>query len=205
MDQRRPAPQQGRFGKPDLARMGQFLRDERQARALSLRALAEMSGLSVGAIRTLESGQANPGLATVLAVVEALGLDLDKAVAAGRRGRDTAVMHRQGETLAGALPGAALRLAVSELPAKSVGPALTPAERHPATGLVVAGPVLVALRNGARHRLEAGDVFHAQPGIVQGLASTGPRPARVLHVVDTRRSAEPDDMTDRRKETGEGR
>jgi transcriptional regulator with XRE-family HTH domain len=205
MGQRHSTPPPGRFGKPDLARMGHFLREERLARNLTLRALAETSGLSVGAIRALEGGQANPGLATVLAVVEALGIDLDKAVEAARTGRDTVVVRRAGGKGTGALPGAALRLDVSDLPSKSVGPALAPAERHPGMGLVVDGPVLAVLRSGARHRLESGDVFHAQPGVVQGLASTGPRPARVLHVVDTRRQAAPDGTTHRRIETGEGR
>jgi quercetin dioxygenase-like cupin family protein len=57
-------------------------------------------------------------------------------------------------------------------------------------GLVIEGPALAVVQSGARHRLETGDVYHAQPGVVQGLAGAGVRPARLMHVVDTRRTAE---------------
>lgn len=179
-----------RFGRADLARMGQFLRDERQARGLSLRALAERSGLSAGAIRALEAGQANPGLATALAVVEALDVDLDRAVESARAGRTSVAVHRAGEDAAAVFAGAALGLNVSELPAKSVGPSFGSGEAHPSMGLVAEGTVLAVVRSGTRHRLEKGDVYHAQPGVVQGLAAAGSQPARIMHVVDTRRTAE---------------
>ena len=179
-----------RFGKPDLARMGRFLREERQAKGLSLRALAERSGMSAGAIRALEAGQANPSLATVLAVVEALDVDLDRAVDAARAGREVVVVHRAAEEAQAPMPGAALSLATSELPAKSVRPSFSLGEQHPSMGLVLEGAVLAVVRDGARHRLDTGDVYHAQPGVVQGLAGAGTRTARLLHVVDTRRMAD---------------
>ena len=96
-----------RFGKPDLAPMGTFLRAERQAKGMSLRSLAERCGMSVGAIRALEVGQSNSSLATVLAVVEALGVDLDRAVEAGRAWQ-AVVVHRAREDCPPRLPRAAL-------------------------------------------------------------------------------------------------
>lgn len=179
-----------RFGKPDLARMGRFLREERQAQGLSLRALADRSGLSTGAIRALEAGQANPGLATVLAVVEAMDVDLDRAVEAARAGGQALVVHRAGEPVTESFSGAALGLETVELAAKSVGPPPARAEVHPNMGFIAEGAVVAVVRGGSRHRLETGDVYHAQPGTVQGLAGAGTAPARLLTVLDTRRTAE---------------
>ena len=73
-----------RFGKPDLALMGSFLRAERQAKGMSLRSLAERCGMSVGAIR-----------------------DLDRAVEAGRAWQ-AVVVHRAREDCPPRLPRAAL-------------------------------------------------------------------------------------------------
>jgi hypothetical protein len=149
--------------------------------------------MSAGAIRALEAGQANSSLATVLAVVEALDVDLDRAVEAGRAGR-AVVVHREGEDATPRLAGAALVFESSVRPAKSLGPPIALSDMHPSMGLVVDGAIVAVVRAGARHRLEAGDVYHAQPGVVQGLAAAGSRPARVMHVVDTRRPADPADI-----------
>ena len=188
MAQYRPSKSHGRFGRSGLAGMGRFLREQRQAQNLSFRALAEMSGLSVGTIRALEAGQGSPSLATVLSVVEALGLDLDRAVEAARAGRRAVAVHRAGNNPAPSLPGATLSLATSELAATSVGPPLALGGLHPSMGFVINGTVLAVDRSGARHRLDAGDAYHAQPGVVQSLVGAGG--ARVLHVVDTRRIAD---------------
>ena len=74
---------------------------------------------------------------------------------------------------------------------KSVGPPPARSEVHPNMGFISEGAVLAVVRGGSRHRLETGDVYHAQPGSVQGLAGAGPRPARLLSVVDTRRTSDP--------------
>lgn len=188
MSQHRSSQPPGRFGRADVARLGRYLREQRHGRSHSLRALAEMSGLSVGTIRALEAGQGSPSLATVLAVVEALGLDLDRAVEAARAGRRVAAVHRAGSDAGPSLAGAALSLSVSELAAWRAEPALASGASHPSMGFVVEGSVLAVDRGGARYRLGAGDAYHAQPGAVQGLAGAGE--GRVLHVVDTRRVAE---------------
>lgn len=188
MDHAEHSSSRRRFGKPDLERMGRFLRDERKARSLSVRALGEASGLSAGAIRALEAGQANSSLATVLAVVEALDVDLDEAIEAARVERRKAVVHRAGDEAAEPLPGAALNVESAEILAKSVGPAPEANASHPGMGLVVEGSLVAVLGDGKRHRLEKGDVYHAQPRVVQGLAGVGTRPARLMLVTDTRRT-----------------
>lgn len=184
--QRAPA----RFSKADLARLGKFLREQRQARGLTLRALSDLSGLSVAAIRALEAGDVNPSLGTVLAVVDVLGVDLDQMVEAARDRRANAVVLRADEAASdhGALRGAALAVAFEEVPAGSLAPP-GEAARHPSLGVVVGGTVIAALGGGARRKLAAGDTYHAQPGILQGLAAVEARAAQVLHVTDTRRVA----------------
>jgi transcriptional regulator with XRE-family HTH domain len=181
----------GRFSKADLARLGKFLREQRQARMMTLRALADRSGLSAAAIRALEAGDVNPSLGTVLAVVDVLGVDLDQMVEAARDRRSNAVVLRADEAASdnGELRGAALAVTFEEVPAGSVAPAPETTARHPSLGMVVDGGVIAALGGGGRRRLEIGDVYHAQPGVLQGLAAVEARMARVLHVTDTRRVA----------------
>ena len=57
--------------------IGDFVRQERQARGLSMEKLAVKAGVSLGTVRKLETGQiANPGLFTLLGICEVLELDL---------------------------------------------------------------------------------------------------------------------------------
>ncbi|WP_225733637.1 helix-turn-helix domain-containing protein [Pseudoclavibacter sp. CFCC 13611] len=61
---------------PDLAAIGERIRSLRSERAMSLRALAEASGVGVASLSQLENGQRNPTLATLYALAGALGAPL---------------------------------------------------------------------------------------------------------------------------------
>ncbi|MDR5653356.1 helix-turn-helix domain-containing protein [Ruixingdingia sedimenti] len=190
------APLPARFRKADLARLGRHLADQRQAAGLTLRALSDRSGISIGAIRALESGQSNPSLGTVVAVVEALGVSLDRMVAAAGAERPrVAVVTRAGaaEDLTDGLADAALSARLLALPPGPAHPAPEPAARHPSFAMVIAGRVLAATAAGdAPAALGPGDSYHAQPGQVLALAHDGGGPARLLHVTDIRRDGQPD-------------
>lgn len=58
--------------RPDLAAVGQRIRSLRAERAMSLRALAEASGVGAASLSQLENGQRNPTLATLYALAGAL-------------------------------------------------------------------------------------------------------------------------------------
>lgn len=193
-----------RFRKADLRRVGTYLRDQRIASGVSLRRLSELSGVSVAAIRTLEGGQSNPSLGTVVAVVEALGVMLDHVIEAARSNRSnvTVTPATDGDAyLSDGFAEAALSAHIVTLPVKSMHPNSDGAAKHPSLGVVIKGAVLAAVdttgasgganRGGTRVRLEAGDNYHAQPGSVQSLANAGGRDARVLVVLDTRRDGGP--------------
>ena len=64
--------QRGRFGRSELVAVGRRLRLHRVAKSWSLKRLSEVSGVSVAAIRKIELGESNPGLLTVLVLLEAL-------------------------------------------------------------------------------------------------------------------------------------
>ncbi len=177
-----------RFDKSDLPRMGRVLREHRLAAGLSMRRLSAQSGVSVSAIRALEAGGSNPALATVLPLVEALGLGIDTLVTEVRAARSGVVVHRAdaSETLQAA-ERRALRLCEVALPAKSVQPPPRICAEHPALVMVLHGPVIAGLEDGGRAHLEAGDSYHAEAGAVTSWANPGAREARLFCVADSKR------------------
>jgi transcriptional regulator with XRE-family HTH domain len=182
-----------RFGRDDLRLLGRHLRDRRSGAGLTLRRLSEASGVSVAAIRALEAGQSNPGLPTVIAVVEALGTTIDRAIAAVRAARGRAVVTRGGggrRALSDGLADPVLRAEALALALKTMGPAPAEAAQHATLCMVVQGALTVTTARGDRVRLDAGDTYHAEPGFVQGWANAGTRPVRVISVADTRTAAE---------------
>ena len=60
--------------------MGDRLREARQSRGLSLRALAERLGVSPSLISQVETGRARPSVSTLYAIVTELGISLDELV-----------------------------------------------------------------------------------------------------------------------------
>lgn len=174
-----------RFDKSDLPRMGRVLRAHRLAAGLGVRRLSALSGVSVSAIRALEAGASNPALATVLPLVEALGLGIDALVAEVRAARSGVVVHRAGTPQASADDERrALRLGEMSLPAKSVQPPPHLCAEHPALVMVLSGSVIAGLEEGGRAQLEAGDCYHAEAGAVTSWANPGTREARLLCVAD---------------------
>jgi transcriptional regulator with XRE-family HTH domain len=63
---------------PEYADMGDRLREARQARGLSLRALAEQLGVSPSLISQVETGRARPSVSTLYAIATNLGISLDE-------------------------------------------------------------------------------------------------------------------------------
>lgn len=74
---RPPAPDGTRLPRPAEGMLaGDRLRDARQRRALSLRALAELTGFSASFLSQVELGQSSPSLASLQRIADALGLSV---------------------------------------------------------------------------------------------------------------------------------
>ena len=74
-----------RIGRPDYPEMGERLREARQARRLSLRALADRLGVSPSLISQIETGRANPSVSTLYAIAAELDVSLDELLFNDRR------------------------------------------------------------------------------------------------------------------------
>jgi transcriptional regulator with XRE-family HTH domain len=184
------------FGKADLARLGGILAEERAASEMSLGALAARSRVSVGTIRAIEAGRSNPSLATVLSVVEALGLSLDRVVEKVRAARQRNVVVMRGRTQDGAesaadevaqgLSDPVLEPQVITLAVKSLQPPPAETARHPSFAMVVSGQMSATTSEGARIRLDHGDSYHAEAGQIAAWGNVAPGTVRLLHVLDLR-------------------
>jgi transcriptional regulator with XRE-family HTH domain len=60
--------------RPEMAALGRSIRRLRQARRLSIRALAREAGMSSGHLSVIERGQGNPKISTLWSLAEALGV-----------------------------------------------------------------------------------------------------------------------------------
>jgi transcriptional regulator with XRE-family HTH domain len=70
--------------------MGERLREARQGRRLSLRALADRLGVSPSLISQIETGRANPSVSTLYAIASELDVSLDELLFNDRRGNEPA-------------------------------------------------------------------------------------------------------------------
>ncbi len=73
-----PARTGGNGATPEYGEMGDRLREARQARGLSLRALADRLGVSPSLISQVETGRAKPSVSTLYSIVTELGISLDE-------------------------------------------------------------------------------------------------------------------------------
>jgi transcriptional regulator with XRE-family HTH domain len=93
----------GNGSTPEYGEMGDRLREYRQERGLSLRALAERLGVSPSLISQVETGRAKPSVSTLYALASELGISLDALLfvdARGEAARDAPDVPRP--TVAGA-------------------------------------------------------------------------------------------------------
>lgn len=79
--------------------IGARVREQRLRRSLTLDQLAEASSLSRRMLVNVEQGSANPSVATLLRLAEALGLGLPELVEAPRTGSTTMTLAGEGPVL----------------------------------------------------------------------------------------------------------
>jgi transcriptional regulator with XRE-family HTH domain len=180
------------MGEPVERVVGRRIREVREGRGLSLKALAEQCGLSLNAISRIERGESSPTVSSLHRLAAALDVPIADFFAsdAGR----SVVVVRRSQRLRTRGEGAMLESLGSGLPGQRLEPFLmtllpgTASTQQPIAhggeefGYCVAGEVEY-LVGEEWHRLEAGDsiLFHAdQPHLCR---NNGLEQAMVLFVI----------------------
>jgi transcriptional regulator with XRE-family HTH domain len=170
------------------------LTEERRRRRLSLRKLAEASGLSTTTVHQIESGRGSPSLATLQALASALGVPLAALFEIGSPPPDPAVLLRAGdrprldtpggslERLAAGLPGQRLRgLLVTLAPGGDTG---DEAMTHPGHELVFGIAGLCVYRvAGRQYEVGPGDSLLVDSRQPHRAHNPGRRDVRILLVL----------------------
>lgn len=183
----------GAFARAQLRDLGRQIRMLRDRRGLSLNQLARQSGVSITGIRNIELGRANPGLLTMVSILDVLGVSLDELVGLARRAGKTVFVAR-----APAQRTAPLQRQLSEIYQPSIRgrivtlPARTdmlPSRKADAGShfvFVLEGKVRMTMSDGGGYDLGAGDSVHIADQPPRNFANPGRRSARLLWVKDSR-------------------
>ncbi|MGE5147463.1 MAG: helix-turn-helix domain-containing protein [Candidatus Eiseniibacteriota bacterium] len=184
------------FGREQLGNLGREIRRLRERLRWSLKRLAKESGVSITAIRKIELGEANPGLVTILAIVEALGEPIDQVIGLARAKSPTVTVKRAAEltatgervpatrSLTGALGDADMFGRIVTLPPHTTLAGADRTNDGARFGFVLEGTVRLTLSDGTVCDLSAGDSYHTVERPPQILANGSHRTARVLQVKD---------------------
>jgi transcriptional regulator with XRE-family HTH domain len=186
----------GRFGSNHVTSFGQRVRWLREARGWSIQRLAREAGLSVIAIRNLESGSADPRLHSALAIAEALGEPIDRLIASARAA-SVSVRLLEGANVPGPVPEEVqssditgemheprMAAQILVMGARTTVDAPKALNRRPTFCYVLDGGISVSFPDGDVHHLQEGDAIHfAEAGEVQ-ITTSRNGSARVLRVID---------------------
>ena len=182
----------------DLGPLGPRVRALREAMDLSLRDLAERSGVSAPMLSQVERGETSPTLAVAtriaagleLRLSQLLRLDEDGAVsvvrASERRNGPVGTRGHRYQILTPPLPGQRAELSRHTLAAGAVtgGPGDPPMHEPGSreTALVQSGAVVLAC-DAERYQLSAGDCVTFDADLPHHFENPGPDPAVLLAVV----------------------
>lgn len=181
-----------------VAAIGSRIRALREAMSLSLRDLAERSGVSAPMLSQVERGETSPTLQVAARIAQGLDLrlsqllrlDEDGAVTVvrrheRRRGPATATGHTY-EVLTPPLPGQRAELSRHVLaPGTSTGGPGDPPVHEPGsreTALIESGRVTLHC-DGAAYELEAGDTVTFDADLPHHFENPGPEEATLLAIV----------------------
>ena len=176
--------------------VGSRVRALREGMDLSLRDLAERSGVSAATLSQVERGESSPTLAVAARIADGLELTLSQllrldeggsvAIVRAGNGRRRARSGHTVEELTPPLPGLRADVSLHTLAAGSATGGADDPPVHEAgsreTVHVLEGSVELAI-DGDRHLLEAGDSVTFDADLPHHLSNPGPDPARMLAVV----------------------
>lgn len=179
-----------------VARVGPRIRALREAMGLSLRDLAERSGVSAPMLSQVERGETSPTLAVAAKIAAGLELTLSQLLRldegehvvvsrAGRRRRYQRSSHRF-EELTPPLPGQRADVSLHVLaPGAATGGRGDPPMHEPGsreTAVVLEGD-LVLFAEGTRHELHAGDSVTFDADLPHHFENDGEETTRFLAVI----------------------
>lgn len=178
------------------APLGPRIRSLREAESLSLRDLAQRSGVSAPMLSQVERGETSPTLAVAERIASGLELRLSQLLRLDEGGAVTIVRRaerRRGgsrghryELLTPPLPGQRAEVSRHVLaPGAHTGGPGDPPMHEPGsreTAVVETGPVVLVC-DGDRHELAAGDVVTFDADLPHRFENPGPREAVLLAVV----------------------
>jgi len=180
----------------DGVAVGARVRALREAMDLSLRDLAERSGVSAPMLSQVERGETSPTLVTAERIAAGLDLTLSQLLRLDEgehvvviRAGERRVRRRKGhrtEELTPPLPGQRADVSIHELdPGASTGRADDPPLHEPGareTATLLSGSVSLLI-DDARHDLDPGDSVTFDADLPHHFANHGAGPARFLAVV----------------------
>lgn len=191
-------PEERGLDPSDRAAVGLRVRALREAMSLSLRDLAERSGVSAPMLSQVERGETSPTLQVAariaagldLRLSQLLRLDEDGVVSVVRANqRRTGGNARRGhrfEILSPPLPGQRAELSVHSLAPGAVTGGVEDPPMHEAgsreTALVEEGQVVLVF-DGERHELGHGDCVTFDADLPHHFENPGPDPVRLLAVL----------------------
>ncbi|MDI7276051.1 MAG: helix-turn-helix domain-containing protein [Anaerolineae bacterium] len=175
--------------------VGRRIRELRKQQGLSLRALAEMSSVSVNTISLIERGQSSPTVATLHQLAAALGIRIVDFFGEGEESKVVFVpAHGRRRTQT---PGALIESLGTGLAGQRIQPFLVTLEPgagdavepvvHCGQELVVglSGRVDYAV-NGQVYPIGEGDALLFEASLPHYWCNTTPEPARILLVLEAR-------------------
>jgi transcriptional regulator with XRE-family HTH domain len=181
---------------PSAAVLGARVRALREGTDLSLRDLAERSGVSAPMLSQVERGETSPTLAVAERIAAGLELSLSQLLRLDEAGHLVVVRRGRGrkrrrgghgvEELTPPLPGQRADVSRHRLePGAATGGAGDPPMHEPGsreTAVVIAGTVAL-LVDGQRHDLRAGDSVTFDADLAHRFENHGDEPAELLAVV----------------------
>jgi transcriptional regulator with XRE-family HTH domain len=109
--------------------VGERLREARQRRGVSVRALARELGVSASLISQIETGKSQPSVSTLYAMTTALGISVEDVFAAARDVDGVAASDGAAAEAVAVLPGTVLA-ALGAARGQRVGPLVRPGDRQ---------------------------------------------------------------------------
>jgi transcriptional regulator with XRE-family HTH domain len=183
------------FGHAQMTNLGRQIRKLRERRGWALKDLSQASNVSVTALQRLEKGDTNPGLLTLVGVLDAFGVSLDHVIRLAREGsgsvqivraRDGSQRARFVEQTVGEIANGQLRARLLALPPQTDMVAPDRREGGAHFGFVIEGKVRIVLDDDGTQELSAGDAIHAIEPSLRLLSNRTSRPARLLWIDDAR-------------------
>lgn len=176
------------FGRRDLKRLGQVLRQLREKAGLTQRQLAEAAQISVRALSQIEGGRSSPSLLTTVRIAEALRVSIGNFVAAAQRDQTIAIhtpaplSSQDTVDLTRDLHAPRMQATLVQIPPKGGRVATARQRGEPSFGLVLEGAIAIAAHGDRKIRLLQGDAYHARAGADSGWSEDSDEPARLLHI-----------------------